>query len=130
MIILFLSMHGVCLHNIHDRWPKSLGVGDSGPDYSDIHHMRPADCTVNAVRGNLLFASCGIAAPASGCITPAHAKASNDTGKDKIAFLPPARNRGDIARALMYMELRYGGDEVATLDLILTDCPTIGSKNE
>jgi hypothetical protein len=30
----------------------------------------------------------------------------------------------------MYMELRYGGDEVATLDLILTDCPKIGAPNE
>jgi hypothetical protein len=30
----------------------------------------------------------------------------------------------------MYMELRYGGDEVATLDLILTDCPKSGAPNE
>lgn len=115
---------------VHHRWPKSLGVGDSGPDYSDIHHMRPEDCNVNSARGNLLFANCGIAAPASECTEPAHPEASADTGRDKVAFQPPSRSRGDIARALMYMELRYGGDEVATLDLILTDCPKSGAPNE
>ena len=114
----------------YDRWPKSLGVGDGGPDYSDIHHMRPADCNVNSARGNLLFASCGIAKSSSSCIVPAHPEASNDTAKDMVAFLPPARSRGDIARALLYMDLRYGGDDAATLDLILTDCPEVGSPNQ
>ena len=92
--------------------------------------MRPEDCNVNSARGNLLFANFGIAAPASEWLAPAHPEASADTGRDKVAFQPPSRSRGDIARALMYMELRYGGDEVATLDLILTDCPKSGAPNE
>ena len=41
-------------------WPKSLGVGTSGPDYTDVHHLRPSDWNVNAARGNKLFGACGI----------------------------------------------------------------------
>lgn len=36
-------------------WPRSLGVGDSGPDYSDLHMLRPCNPSVNGSRGNLAF---------------------------------------------------------------------------
>ena len=105
------------------RWPKSLGVGDGGADYTDIHHMRPEDCKANAARGNLLFAQCGIGAVTSSCVSPGHANAGSDTTRDSVAFGPPLHRRGDVARAMFYMELRYDGDEPGTLDLVLSDCP-------
>ena len=40
--------------NREHLWPKSYGVGYNGPDFSDLHHLRPADWGVNAARGNKL----------------------------------------------------------------------------
>ena len=35
--------------NREHSWPKSYGVGYSGPDYSDLHHLYPADWNVKCV---------------------------------------------------------------------------------
>jgi hypothetical protein len=39
-------------------WPKSLGLGTSGSDYSDIMNLRAADMNVNSARQNLVFGDC------------------------------------------------------------------------
>ncbi|CAJ1962302.1 unnamed protein product [Cylindrotheca closterium] len=109
--------------NREHLWPKSHGVGYSGADFTDVHHLRPADVNVNSARGNKYFAACGIVEPLDSCRSPAHSEASDSTTTDNEVWLPPTEVRGDIARALFYMELRYsgvGGDP----NLELTDCPT------
>jgi endonuclease I len=108
-------------------WPKSLGVGTGGPDFTDVHHLRPANSIVNAARGNKLFGACGIVDDVQDCVSPAHAKAASDTETDNVVWLPPANRRGDVARALFYMDIRYDGGN-GELDLVLTDCPS--SENE
>ena len=81
--------------NREHAWPKSFGVGYSGPDFSDLHHLYAADWNVNSARSNLCFDDC----PASeGCTVPAHAEAEATTGKDSSRFMPPSDRRGDIAR--------------------------------
>jgi endonuclease I len=50
-------------------------------------------------------------------------EAALDTERDGQTFLPPADKRGDIARAILYMDLRYDGSEPNTLDLVVSDCP-------
>lgn len=110
--------------NREHLWPKSRGVGTSGPDFSDLHMLRPSDWNVNAARSNLFFGSCGIAKPYSECQLPAHNEAAVDTSKDSSTFLPPASHRGDIARAIFYMATRY------QTYLELTDCPTDGNKQQ
>ena len=81
--------------NREHAWPKSYGVGYSGPDFSDLHHLYAADWNVNSARSNLYFDDC----PASdGCTVPAHAEAEATTGKDSTRFMPPSDRRGDIAR--------------------------------
>jgi len=62
-------------------------------------------------------------ASTSTCIIPADDEAAIDTAKDTQTFLPPADRRGDIARAILYMDLRYDGDDSSTLDLVVSDCP-------
>jgi len=106
-------------------WPKSRGVGYNGPDFTDIHHLRPADWSVNAARGNRYFANCGVVNPQTECVIPAHHEAPG-TADDSTIFLPPPNNRGDVARSLFYMATRYSqGSDVGTegLPLILSDCP-------
>jgi len=75
-------------------YAKSKGtpnLGESGPG-SDGHHLRPADNTLNSTRGSLLF----------------------DDGTGATAYktsrggwYPGAEWKGDVARILMYMYVRY-----------------------
>eukprot|EP00984_Skeletonema_dohrnii_P010391 scaffold4047_cov97-Skeletonema_dohrnii-CCMP3373.AAC.1 len=115
---------GNCIFwNREHLWPSARGVGKSGKDYTDLHHVRPADCNVNAARGDKYFAQCGTVDALSNCKSPAHGEAAVDTQKDTKSFLPPASKRGDVARAILYMDLRYDGDENNTENLVVSDCP-------
>jgi endonuclease I len=100
-------------------WPKSLGVGYDGADFTDVHHLRPADWNVNAARSNLYFGNC----LSSECQVPADEEAANDTAKNSHLFTPPASDRGNVARALLYMDIRYSAANNDNMDLTLTDCP-------
>jgi len=109
--------------NREHLWPRSRGISDSGLDNTDLHHLRPADCNVNAARSNRYFGQCGTVGPLASCVSPAHVEAALDTERDAQTFLPPADKRGDVARAILYMDLRYDGSEPNTLDLVVSDCP-------
>ena len=56
------------------------------------------------------------------CVQPAEGGADDTCACNRL-FEPPDAFKGQIARALMYMDLRYDGMEPDTLDLRLTDCP-------
>jgi endonuclease I len=107
-------------------WPKSFGVGYSGPDTSDLHSLRASDWNINSARGNLVYGNC------DSCESPAHVEADPTTAKNSVEFRPPALARGDLARSLFYMALRYGVNpfandsavvESGTERLALSDCP-------
>jgi endonuclease I len=110
-------------HGTPDTWnrehlyPKSRGVFYSGPDFTDIHHLRPSDWNVNSARGNKHFGECGVVEDYAECESPATPEAAEDTETDREIFRPPGETRGDISRALFYMDIRYEYLE-------LTDCPT------
>ena len=87
-------------------WPSGLGVRKKGPDFSDLHHLRPSDTTVNNLRDNKYFGACGLGFDKSNsCTRPAHHEAAHDTEATETTFLPPANRRGDLARALFFMAL-------------------------
>ena len=74
-------------------YPKSLGnpnLGTSGPG-ADAHHLRPSDVTFNSQRGNKLFAA-----------------GSGNAGDVSGNWYPGDEWKGDVARMMMYMYLRYG----------------------
>ncbi|GMH70767.1 hypothetical protein TrST_g2604 [Triparma strigata] len=105
-------------------WPKSYGVGYTGPDTSDLLSLRAADWSVNSARNNRYYDNCF---DESVCDIPAHDEAPMDTGKMSIPgttgiFMPPAAVRGDLARSLFYMATRYDGSESNTEDLKLSNC--------
>eukprot|EP00536_Pseudo-nitzschia_multiseries_P018437 jgi/Psemu1/228977/e_gw1.2531.7.1 len=88
-------------------WPKSRGVGYSGPDFTDVHHLFPADWGINSIRNNRYFDVCIINGE-SACRSPSELEGIEDPpiyGGD--VFQPPSEVRGDIARAILYMDLRY-----------------------
>lgn len=82
-------------------WPQSHGdFGTATGPGTDLHHLRPEDVTVNSTRGNKDFDLGGSAvANCSGCRT------------DADSFEPPAAVKGDVARMVLYMAIRYEGTD-------------------
>lgn len=87
-------------------WAKSLGdfssdgVFGSNPAYSDLHNLKPCDMSVNASKGNKSFDEGG----------QQHNEAVN-CNYTSYTWEPADNVKGDIARILFYMDLRYEGDE-------------------
>ena len=92
-------------------WAQSRGgfTTSAGPG-TDLHHIRPEDVTVNSTRGNKDFDNGGTAV--SGC---------NDCWTDSNSFEPRDAVKGDVARMLLYMAIRYeGGDGFNNLEMSST----------
>jgi len=82
-------------------WAKSHGdFGTVPPAGTDAHHIRPSDVVINSTRGNLDFDNGGNpVANCPGC------KVDGDS------FEPRDAVKGDVARMIFYMAVRYEGDE-------------------
>ena len=98
-------------------WPKSHGFPDEDDNaYTDVHNLKPCDRSVNSSRGTKDFDFGGNQhSEASDCLT------------DSDSWEPPDYVKGDIARILFYMVVRYdpGVDhENNTFDLELVDYTT------
>ncbi len=119
-------------------WPKSYGfpIEDLGGPYTDCHQLRLCDGSYNAERSNKPFANCS-----AGCVEWTTLP-NNGVGGGSGVY-PGNSNwtagvfsngswevwdhrKGDIARAMFYMDVRYeggthGGTGTSEPDLILTD---------
>jgi len=89
-------------------WAKSHGdFGEVMGPGTDLHHLRPEDVQVNSIRGNKDFDNGG--SPVSGA-------SGNYTDGD--SFEPRDAVKGDVARMILYMDVRYdGGDGFADLEV-------------
>ncbi|AGF26368.1 extracellular ribonuclease [Bacillus velezensis M27] len=89
-------------------WAKSHGnFGTAAGPGTDIHHLRPADVQVNSARGNMDFDNGGSEYP----------KAPGNY-YDGDSWEPRDEVKGDVARMLFYMAVRYeGGDGYPDLEL-------------
>ncbi|MDJ0320522.1 endonuclease [Pseudarthrobacter sp. PS3-L1] len=99
---------GVDQWNREHVWAKSHGdFGTATGPGTDVHHLRPTDVSVNSERGNKDFDLGGTAsAEAPGNFT------------DADSWEPRAAVKGDVARMIMYMAVRYeGGDGFADLEM-------------
>lgn len=91
-------------------WAKSHGFSSSSLEaYTDIHHLRPTDISVNSSRGNLDFDNSD---------TPL--AESPDNRVDSDSFEPRDQVKGDVARMIFYMDTRYEGFD-STPDLQVVD---------
>ena len=100
-------------------WPQSRGISSSGADYTDLFNLRASNPSILSARGSRFF---DFGDPySSGYQSPAHALAASDTSADSDSWEPRPDERGDIARALFYMDVRYDGTETNTTDLMLKD---------
>jgi endonuclease I len=94
-------------------WPRSLGGFETtlGPG-TDAHALRPTDVTVNSSRGNKVFDEGGTTVYDTGRATECLA--------DTDSFEPRDEVKGDVARMIFYMAVRYEGDD-GFMDLEIVD---------
>ncbi|MDT9594493.1 endonuclease [Nocardioides zeae] len=89
-------------------WPQSHGDFGTAPGPgTDVHHLRPEDVTVNSARGNLDFDEGGTE----------NSEAPGNF-RDGDSWEPRDEVKGDVARMILYMSVRYeGGDGFADLEV-------------
>ncbi|RZF22573.1 nuclease [Halobacteriovorax vibrionivorans] len=88
--------------NCEHTWPQSKFSRrfSKGLQKSDLHHLYPTDSRANSVRGNYEFDNVdGFPVDYENCT------ASQTQGNG--AFEPPAKHKGNVARALFYFSVRY-----------------------
>jgi len=93
-------------------WAKSHGFPSSSQHaYTDMHHLRPADVSVNSSRGNKDFLNGG-----------SEISEAPGTFTDSDSFEPTNTAKGDVARMIFYMDVRYeGNDNSGTDDLSIAN---------
>ncbi|MBE6619570.1 MAG: hypothetical protein E7626_07345 [Ruminococcaceae bacterium] len=87
-------------------WPQSKGGGNTSGGGADLHHIRPEKASVNSSRGNKSF------------------------GTGSGMYVPPDNAKGDVARIVLYVYVRWGSDWGAdsvtevfqSVDLLLSWC--------
>jgi len=130
---------GTGLYNREHTWPNSYGFpsdGSTNYPYTDCHHLFLCDVTYNSHRGNLPYRDCN-----AGCTE--RVTVLNDGAGGGSGVYPGNSNwhngsgwqtwsgrKGDVARAMFYMDVRYEGGTHGTTgaaepDLILTDNPAL-----
>ncbi|HCL58001.1 MAG TPA: ribonuclease [Spirochaetia bacterium] len=94
-------------------WPKNRGKFETSPGIdTDLHNLKPEDKTVNAKRGNLDFDEGGeIYKDPDG---------ETENRFDEDSWEPRKEVRGDIARILFYMAVRYESEDSRNLELTET----------
>ncbi|MEU4242573.1 endonuclease [Actinoplanes sp. NPDC026619] len=98
-------------------YAKSHGdFGTTAGPGTDLHHLRPEDVAVNSLRDNKDFDSGGSAATGA---------PGNYTDSD--SWEPRDAVKGDVARMIFYMAVRYSGDD-GFADLEVNDSVSNGSN--
>lgn len=103
-------------------WPKSLGFSsESSPAYRDCHHLFAAYPSYNSSRSNNPYGECdgGTAKPTELNVGRGGEGEGNERCSD--VWETWIGRRGDVARAMFYMDVRYEGDAPAEPDLQLID---------
>src|SRR5690606_3125253 len=91
-------------------WPQS-SFSSNDPMYSDLHALYPCDQDVNGKRSNNPF----------NFVTNPTYTAGGSEGNSSY-WEPRPDNRGNIARAMFYMDIRYEGE--GTINLVLKNNPS------
>ncbi|MFZ1290773.1 MAG: endonuclease [Melioribacteraceae bacterium] len=106
-------------------WAKSRGdFGTDPPAGTDAHHLRPTDASVNTLRSNKDFDNGGSPVYDGTTLT--------ECFTDADSWEPRNAVKGDVARMIFYMDVRYEGEgtepELHMVDYTgpATSAPTIG----
>jgi endonuclease I len=108
-------------------WPQSFGTKldtACGYAHNDLHHLFPSEPELNQSRGNLVFDYCR--GPDCTVKGAGNRMRGGDQGMWEVWGGYYRGRRGDVARAMLYMDVRYeGGSHPGTdcfePDLVLTN---------
>ena len=82
-------------------WAKSRGdFGNTAPEGTDIHNLRACNINLNSTRNNYSFDNCD---------TNCNQSSGNYYSGSARVFEPRDQDKGDVARIIFYMEVRYEG---------------------
>ena len=94
-------------------WAKSRGdFGTATGEGTDVHNLRASNIQVNTTRLNYSFDDC----TSSSCVQTY----GNSYSDSALVFEPRDEDKGDVARIIFYMDLRYEGDS-GEEDLVMTE---------
>lgn len=92
-------------------WPKSLGGNTTSGGGADLHHIRPAEGNVNTIRNNRKYgyvdSGKAVTGTTSGLIGGRYDKTEDDV---KGYYEPEDNVKGDVARIILYVYVRWGSD--------------------
>jgi len=114
-------------------WPRSYGLSDDDVCdyvYTDLHQLRPTEPDLNQIRGNKPFDACRGRVRAVKEVRDPTAGAGLENRVCESAWEVWPGRRGEIARSILYLDVRYeGGFHGVTgcpePDLRLTDDPAL-----
>ncbi len=96
-------------------WPSSRGFSRTNmPAHTDLHNLRPCEVELNRLHADRMFGE----AP-QGQSIPGAPGIRMDKSRD--TFEPADQVKGDIARILFYMDVRYQGTQAKESDLRLVE---------
>ena len=126
-----------CVWNREHLWPQSYGVGESSglpydaPPRVDMHALVPSHAALNSARetgcSRIWTRTTRCARVVDGVVGRADVRtpvATERRGRRRRLaptgfWQPPSNMKGFVARAMLYMALRYDGDDDDTYDLRL-----------
>lgn len=122
-------------YNREHTWPQTYGfssgsLGTNNTARTDMHHLMLSDVDYNSDRDNLYFDNCNANCTErptdnyNGVGGGAAVYPGNSNWFDANSFEVWNFRKGDIARAMFYMDVRYNGDINGEVDLQLTDNPS------
>ena len=120
--------HGFTLGDSWNRehiWAKSHGFeNETDTPYTDLHHIRSADRSTNSARNTRSFDNC----PNQYFDNGGRVQTKCYTSDTEWKWEPPDEVKGDVARMIFYMDVRYEGPE---MDLEIVDyLPERGTKEK
>ncbi len=120
--------HGFTLNDSWNRehvWAKSHGFpNETDTPYTDLHHIRPVDRSINSARNTRSFDNCLKQYFDNGGTVQTECYTSDTEWK----WEPPDNEKGDVARMIFYMDVRYEGQH---MDLEIVDyLPEKGNKEK
>lgn len=116
----FASNNNANYWNREHVWAKSYGFPEKSYDaHNDIHHLRACQMSANSRRNNRGFDD----------IEGGSVDIYGSTISGSDWYEPRAEVKGDVARIMMYMEVRYNGDSLSDgVSLTLTNSTSLSTS--